>query len=125
MDRTIEGQKDTLRRLTLNDERFVRDMLGRDAQRATDGRLDANLEALVRLAALIAVDAGPCVIDAAVTAALAAGASPGDVVDVLLMVAPCVGSARVVGAAPHVAQALGYDVMGALERLDPLPERRM
>ena len=39
-------------------------------------------------------------------------------VSVLLAVGPSIGSARLVGIAPRIADALGYDVMEALERHD-------
>jgi DNA-binding CsgD family transcriptional regulator len=48
----------------------------------------------------------------------AAGATADEVVDTLCAVAPVVGSARVVSAAPGLALAAGYDVDAALERSD-------
>ena len=51
--------------------------------------------------------------------ALAAGASIDEIVGTLIAVAPTVGLARVVSAAPELALALGYDVDAALET----PER--
>jgi alkylhydroperoxidase/carboxymuconolactone decarboxylase family protein YurZ len=121
MDRTLAAHKETLRRLTLNDEGYVAQVLGGGATPVAGAFLDARTEDLLRLAALIAMDAGPSAMDSAVAAAIAAGASPGDIVDVLLLVAPSVGSARLVGVAPRIAEALGYDVHAALERLDPDP----
>jgi alkylhydroperoxidase/carboxymuconolactone decarboxylase family protein YurZ len=121
MDRTLAAHKETLRRLTLNDEGYVAQVLGGRATPVAGAFLDARTEDLLRLAALIAMDAGPSAMDTAVAAAMAAGASPGDIVDVLLLVAPSVGSARLVGVAPRIAEALGYDVHAALERLDPDP----
>ena len=50
--------------------------------------------------------------------ALAAGATEDEIADVLLAIAPVTGLGRVVGAAPDVAAALGYDVGAALEQLD-------
>jgi hypothetical protein len=50
--------------------------------------------------------------------ALAAGASVDDVIAMLKVVAPSVGLARVVAAAPALALALGYDIDSALETLD-------
>jgi hypothetical protein len=44
-----------------------------------------------------------------------AGATEGEIVEVLIAVVPCVGLTRVVSAAP----ALGYDTDAALECLDP------
>ena len=41
------------------------------------------------------------------------------IVATLEAVAPVTGSARVVGSAPKLALALGYDVEAALEQFDP------
>ena len=50
--------------------------------------------------------------------ALAAGATEDEIADVLLVIAPIAGLGRVVGAAPGVATALGYDIAAALEEPD-------
>ena len=42
--------------------------------------------------------------------ALAAGASEDEIVDLLLVLAPIVGVARVTAAAPELGVALGYDM---------------
>lgn len=118
MGRKSPDYEDTLRRLTLNDERFVRSVLARPSQPEPDDALEPKTDWLVRLGALIALDASSSSLGAAVSEALAAGASRDDVVDVLLSVGPFVGSTRLVSVAPRIADALGYDVMSALERLD-------
>ena len=53
-----------------------------------------------------------------VAAALAAGATEAEVVDVLLAVASTVGLARLVSAAPSLALGLGLDLDHAFEQLD-------
>ena len=50
--------------------------------------------------------------------ALDAGLSFDEIVGSLVELAPTIGIERVVAVAPHLAQALGYDVDAALERLD-------
>ena len=50
--------------------------------------------------------------------ALAVGATDDEIAGVLLAIAPVTGLGRVVGAAPDVATALGYDVEAALEDPD-------
>ena len=47
--------------------------------------------------------------------ALAAGAAEDEIADALLAIAPVAGLGRVVGAAPDVATALGYDITAVLE----------
>ena len=71
--------------------------------------LDPRTLALVRLAALVAVGGEVPSYGAAADAAVDAGASAAEVVDVLVGVLPVVGAARVVAAAPRLAMALGYD----------------
>lgn len=121
------GYEETLRRLSLHDEAFVAAMMGEyvGVRRPGDMAhvLDDRTRRLVILGALIAIDAGSAAIDAAVAAAFGAGATAEDVVDVLLAVAPAVGTARVVTAAPFVAASVGYDLDGAFEGIprQPLP----
>ena len=55
-----------------------------------------------------------------VDTAIAAGATAEEMVDTLTAVAPTVGLARVVSAAPGLALALGYDIDRALESIDDL-----
>ena len=87
----------------------------------TFGDLDAKTRALVKVAALVALDGPPSAFECAVAAAQAAGATADDIVDAMVAVGSTVGSAHLVSAAPKVALALGYDVGADLEGLDPAP----
>ena len=109
--------KETLRRLALNDERFVESVLGMGHDTVEVSRLDQKTHALVRLGASLAIDAAPSSYQSNVEVALAAGANIDEIVGTLIAVAPTVGLARVVSAAPELALALGYDVDAALEEL--------
>ena len=111
----MAAYKETLRRLSLNDERFVASVLGMGHDTVEVSRLDQKTHALVRLGASLAIDAAPSSYHANVEAALAAGACIDEIVGTLLAVAPTIGLARVVSAAPELALALGYDVDAALE----------
>jgi 4-carboxymuconolactone decarboxylase len=84
--------------------------------------LDERAATLACLAALVALRASPSSYRVCVDRALAAGASVDDVIAMLKVVAPSIGLARVVAAAPGLALALGYDIDSALETLD-LPGR--
>jgi alkylhydroperoxidase/carboxymuconolactone decarboxylase family protein YurZ len=115
---------EALRRLALNDERFLDVVLtGHGLEAEVDARepgvgiIDDHTRRLVRLAALIAVGGGGVSIDAAVSAAFGAGASEEEIVEVLLAIGPEVGAGRIVGAAPHVAAAIDYDMEADLEEL--------
>lgn len=76
--------------------------------------LDGKSVALVRLAALIAVGGAVPSYGAQADAALDAGASADEIVDVLVAVIPILGLPSVVAAAPRLAMALGYDTEAAL-----------
>jgi alkylhydroperoxidase/carboxymuconolactone decarboxylase family protein YurZ len=99
---------DRLRRLALNDACFADTPPSRHGLEPE--ALDAKSLALVRLAALIAVGAAVPTFGAHVDAAVAAGASAAEIVDVLVGVVPALGLPCVVAAAPRLALALGYDI---------------
>jgi 4-carboxymuconolactone decarboxylase len=97
-----------LRRLAINDSGFAEHCL-----RGVDGG-SADLEpktlALSRLAALIAMGGSEPSFGAHADAAVSAGATAAEIVEVLVGVVPTVGLPRVVAAAPKLAMALGYDI---------------
>ena len=108
----------------MSDPRFLERVLGANDAGGDDGALgdlDAKTRALVKVAALVALDGPPSAFECAVTAAQAAGATADDIVDAMVAIGATVGSAHLVSAAPKVALALGYDVGADLERLDPAP----
>jgi 4-carboxymuconolactone decarboxylase len=112
------AHEDRLRSLTVNDQAFLRSVLGREIEDLEATGLDAKTQSLVRVASLVSLDAAPVSYQWCVEAALAAGATPDEIVGTLLAVAPLTGIARVVSAAPEIAMAVGYDVQAALE--DPV-----
>jgi 4-carboxymuconolactone decarboxylase len=75
--------------------------------------LPATTVSLVRIATLIALDAPPASYGRQVTNALEAGATAEDILGVLRAVAPHVGMARVVAAAPEIMLALGLPLPGS------------
>jgi 4-carboxymuconolactone decarboxylase len=81
----------------------------REAQRERTG-LDGRTFALVKIAALIALDAPPASYAWQVANALDEGASPEDILGVLRAIAPQVGGPRVVAAAPEIMLALGLSL---------------
>jgi 4-carboxymuconolactone decarboxylase len=96
-----------LRRLAINDACFADN--GAWAAGVECGELDAKTLALVRLAALAAVGGAVPSYGAQADAAVNAGATAVEIVDVLVGLIPIVGLPRVVAAAPKLAMALGYD----------------
>lgn len=109
--------EDLLRRLTVGDEGATASTVCLSESTAAPG-LGPKHTALVRLAGLMAMSAPTAAYQWCVDLALAAGATDDEVVGVLIGVAPVVGTARVVAAAPELARALGYDLDGALEHRD-------
>lgn len=93
---------DVLRRLALHDEQVPSEMPA--------GSPDPKMLALVRLAALVTVGGSVPSYGAHADAAVEAGATAAEIVDVLLGIIPVVGLPRVVAAAPQLALALGHDV---------------
>ena len=102
-----------LRCLAINDARFA--AAGVDGAGVESGELDPKTLALVRLAALVAAGGAVPSYGAQADAAVNAGATAAEIVDVLVGVVPIVGLPCVVAAAPKLAMALGYDTDDALE----------
>ena len=100
---------DRLHRLALNLADWAEDPAHPADAAWLEPVLDPRTLALVRLAALVAVGGEVPSYGAASDAAVDAGASASEVVDVLVGVLEVVGTARVVAAAPKLALALGYD----------------
>jgi 4-carboxymuconolactone decarboxylase len=110
--------QETLRRLSIVDERFVEGQAGLGLGLAETPALDAKTAALLRLGAAVAIGSAGVCLEWSTGRALAAGATEDEIADVLLAVAPVAGLSRVVAAAPEVAMALDYDVAAALEEPD-------
>ena len=77
--------------------------------------LDRRTVALIKLAAMIAVDAPPVSFAWQVEKAIELGATPKQILDVLRAVAPQVGAPKVVAAAPEIMLGLGLPLPGAPE----------
>lgn len=103
---------DRLRRLAINDDQFAKECARGDEEPA---ELDPKTLALARLAGLIAVGGATASYGVQSDAAVGAGATAAEMVDVLVGVVPVVGLPRAVAAAPKLAMALGYDIEAALE----------
>jgi 4-carboxymuconolactone decarboxylase len=112
----MSDAKDLLRRLTAGDEGCLRAVLApmpevETATRLTRSSLDHRIRALVRLAALVAVDAPTTSLRWAVELAAAAGADDRAIVRTLIASAPATGAAQVVSTAPRLALALGFETV--------------
>jgi 4-carboxymuconolactone decarboxylase len=118
----MPSAEEVFRRLTIGDARLIREF--ESARTASLGlrRLDERAESLLRIGALVALDAPEASYRAAIGAATRAGADLEDLLAVLIAVAEPVGSVRIAAAAPRIALAAGYDVDAALERSDPISD---
>jgi|SRR6266545_4147169 len=110
MPAVAQDTHQVLKGLSAGEVEFLESAVGlREAQLERTG-LDARTFALVKIAALIALDAPPASYAWQITNALEDGATPEDILGVLRAVAPQVGGPRVVAAAPEVMLALGLDL---------------
>ncbi len=102
----------TLAGISAGDSAVLESAVGlREVDLAASG-LDGRTFALVKIAALVALDAPPASYAWQVSNALAQGATPEDITGVLRAVAPQVGAPRVVAAAPEIMLALGLPLPG-------------
>ena len=112
----MESTECILAKLAIRDDAFIQSILaGNDQASISQSELDPKAHALARVAALIALDAPTPSYLWAVESAREAGVTDREIVGALVAVLPAVGATRVVGAAPKLGLALGYDVGQALE----------
>ena len=117
MGRAVRYQE-ILRRLAIVDKKFVVDQAGLVLDPPGARVLDPRTAALVRVGVLAAIGAPEVCLEWSSSQALAVGATEEEITGVLLAIAPVIGLGRMVGAAPGVAGAFGYDIEAALEDPD-------
>ena len=105
-----DATSEALAGLALGDPELLLEGLEMRAEMQEKSGLDPRSLALVKIAALIALDAPPASYLWQVANALDAGATPGDLIGVLRAIAPQVGGPRVVAAAPELMVALGLSL---------------
>jgi alkylhydroperoxidase/carboxymuconolactone decarboxylase family protein YurZ len=105
-DATVQA----LASLTLGDPDLLAAGLEVRAEWKERSGLDARSYALVKLAAIMALDAPPASYLWQVSNALDAGATPEDLLGVLIAIAPQIGGPRLVAAAPELMVALGLSL---------------
>jgi alkylhydroperoxidase/carboxymuconolactone decarboxylase family protein YurZ len=102
-----DATSDALANLALGDPELLGEGLELRQQMQERSGLDPRTFALVKIAALISLDAPPASYLWQVGNAIDAGATPEELVGVLRAVAPQVGLPRIVAAAPELMLALG------------------
>ena len=99
--------RETLTGLALGDPDLLAEGLELRAKWREKSGLDSRAYALVKVAALIALDAPPASYLWQIGAAIEAGVTPADIIGVLIAIAPQVGGPKIVAAAPEIMVALG------------------
>ena len=102
-----DGTRQALAALALSDPDLLLEGLEARADWQQRSGLDPRSFSLVKIAALIALDAPPTSYLWQVANALDAGCTPEDLLGVLKAIAPQVGGPRVVAAAPEIMIAMG------------------
>lgn len=98
---------DALKGVSAGDLSFLENAVGLREANLEATALDSRSFALVKIAALIALDAPPASYAWQVANALAEGVTPEDLLGVLVAIAPQVGGPRIVAAAPELMLAMG------------------
>jgi len=107
--------RETLAGLALSDPELLLAGLEARAEWQETSGLDGRTYSLVKIAALIALDAPPSSYLWQVANALGSGCTPEDLLGVLKAVAPQVGGPRVVAAAPELMIALGLSLPAGVD----------
>jgi 4-carboxymuconolactone decarboxylase len=105
-----EETRQVLGALALGDPDLLAEGLELRGEWKARSGLDERSYALVKLAALIALDAPPASYLWQVGAAVQAGVSPEDLIGVLIAIAPQVGGPKLIAAAPELMVALGLSL---------------
>ena len=116
----MSSAEEGFRRFTIGDPSLIAAMARGEGSPLEVPPLDAMTDSLLRIGALIALDAPAPSYREVVDETLSAGARLDELLAVLISLTATVGFARVVSAAPKIALAAGYDVEASLELIDPV-----
>jgi len=101
---------DMLMSLAMGESDLLAEAMEMREQLRLESHLDQKTFALVKIAALVALDAPPASYLLQVQGALSAGATARQILGVLTAIAPQTGMPRVVAAAPEIMIALGLEL---------------
>jgi 4-carboxymuconolactone decarboxylase len=105
-----DATRELLTGLALGDPELLAEGLELRANWKDRSGLNSRTYALVKIAALIALDAPPASYLWQVSNAIDDGVSPSDILGVLIAIAPQVGGPKIVAAAPELMLALGLSL---------------
>lgn len=101
---------DAIWKIAQHDTDVLGDLLLARLENLEASGLDPKTYALVSVAGLIGLDAAPASYVWQISQALDAGATPEEIIGVLVALSPIVGNAKAVAAAPGIALGLGVDM---------------
>ena len=107
MTAVSQDTQNTLERIALGELDLLETSIGLREIEREDSGLDARAFSLVKIAALIALDAPPASYAWQIANAVAEGVSGDDIIGVLRAIGPQVGGPRLIAAAPEIMLALG------------------
>jgi alkylhydroperoxidase/carboxymuconolactone decarboxylase family protein YurZ len=107
--------RDMFASLAIGQADVLEQAAGLRSQLQVGSGLDPRTFAMVKIAALVAVDAPPASYIWQVRGALEAGVSPRDILGILAAIAPQVGAPRVLAAAPEIMIALDLELPGEMD----------
>lgn len=105
-----DATRELLNGLALGDPDLLAEGLELRANWKDRSGLNGRTYALVKIAALVALDAPPASYLWQVSNAIDEGVSPSDILGVLIAIAPQVGGPKIVAAAPELMFALGLSL---------------
>jgi alkylhydroperoxidase/carboxymuconolactone decarboxylase family protein YurZ len=115
MAAVAQDTHDMLAGISAGDAQVLETAIGIREGLAEASGLDPSTFALVKIAALVALDAPPASYAWQVANALDDGATPEEILGVLIAVASQVGGPRVIAAAPEIMLALGLSLPDGAE----------
>jgi 4-carboxymuconolactone decarboxylase len=110
-----EATKDALAALAIGRAELLTQATDLREMLREDSGLDPRSFAMVKIAALVAMDAPPASYLWQVGEALDAGVTPRDIVGILAAIAPQVGIPRVLAAAPEIMLSLDLELPGEVD----------
>lgn len=117
-----QDTQNTLQRIALGEIDLLETSIGLREIEREDSGLDARTFSLVKIAALVALDAPPASYAWQIANALAEGVIAEDIIGVLRAIAPQVGGPRLIAAAPEIMLALGLELPETAEELPETAE---
>ena len=106
------SKEEVVKGLSTHDMGIIGALFETQLENIEDSGLDPKTHSLVRIAALISIDAPPASYMWQIGIALDSGVTPEEILGVMIALQPTIGMARIVASAPEIALALGIDLEG-------------